>query len=320
MNNQELISIIIPIYNVEKFLDRCIKSVIAQTYTNIQIILVDDGSPDMCPEMCDYYAKLDKRIEVIHKKNGGLSDARNAGLHMAKGEWVTFIDSDDMISNSFIESLYKTAIDNKCDIAMCKFKSFEDQIPNNIKHCNNVDVVSSENMLNRIYGTNHKSYLETIVTWNKIYRKALFNEIRFPYGRIHEDEATTYKLLYFAKNIAIINEELYFYYQNPSGIMKRQFNVNRLDYLDALRERYNFFDEKGLDILADKTAKLLYIYIQDYASLNKVDVKDYDIFISLLKSKYRKIRPILIKSNFKIKDKIRIYISYLFFGALTLRI
>ena len=119
---EQLVSIIVPIYNVEKYIKECIDSIINQTYKNLEIILVDDGSPDCCPKICDEYSKKDKRIKVIHKENGGLSSARNAGLDVAKGEYVSFIDSDDVVDEKFIETLYNLCIENNCDISECNFQ------------------------------------------------------------------------------------------------------------------------------------------------------------------------------------------------------
>ena len=123
----ELITVIVPVYKVEKYLDRCVQSIVDQTYTNLEIILVDDGSPDNCPKMCDEWAKKDKRIKVIHKQNGGLSDARNAGLEKAKGKYVGFVDSDDYISPIMYEKLYKCIIDNQADMAMCGFSTVDEK-------------------------------------------------------------------------------------------------------------------------------------------------------------------------------------------------
>lgn len=321
MSCQDLISVIVPIYGVENYLARCIDSILAQTYRELQIILVDDGSLDGCPGICDSYAKKDERIQVIHKINGGLSDARNAGLEVANGKWIAFVDSDDVLDAKFIESLYQAAVKTQSKIAICGFEEFDEELPKQkrLAECTPT-VFTGAQMLERIYSDNHYEYLESVVAWNKLYHSDLFANVRFPVGKIHEDEATTYKLFFAAERVVLVKTPLYYYFQNRSGIMKRKFNVKRLDYIDALFERYMFYEEKKLPELAQKTAEKLYIFIVDYASLNHDAVENYDVFIKELKKKYRKIRPILMKAKFGWKDYIRIFVSSIYFGALTVEI
>ena len=233
-----IISIIVPIYKVEKYLDRCINSILNQTFKDFELILVDDGSPDRCGDICEEYAKKDKRIKVIHKENGGLSDARNAGLDIAKGEFVGFVDSDDFIHKDMYMILYDTLVKSKSDISQCKFKYFskENELNKNIindgkyKIYNNIDAIE-EIMDNKNLNAN---------VWNKLYKRELFREIRFPKGKIHEDEFVTYKVFYRAKTISYVNKELYYYFSNDTGIMKN-LNINsKFDWIEAIEERNEF--------------------------------------------------------------------------------
>lgn len=195
---EELISVIVPIYNVEKYLNKCIESIINQSYSNLEIILVDDGSKDSSGIMCDSYILKDKRIKVIHKENGGLSDARNVGLDKAKGEYIVFIDSDDWIDEKMIEILYNIIKKNNSDISICDyFLAYNEEIQTQKE---DIEIINLSNIeaLKTIYDKDLGVCM--IVAWNKLYKRNLFkDDIRYPYGKIHEDEFTTYKLLYKAK-------------------------------------------------------------------------------------------------------------------------
>ena len=245
-----LISIVLPIYNIEKYLTDCIESVINQTYKNIEIILVDDGSEDNCATICDNYANKDKRIKVIHKENGGLSDARNAGLKIATGEYITFIDSDDIIDKQYIENLFEILVENNADIAICNYKEIEEknnykQLPKNYKPKNEIDIFDNIESLKQMY-TSHKHGM-VFVAWAKLYKKELFikNNIKYPEGKIHEDTYTTYKLLYYAKKVVFTEKELYFYRLRKGSIMNSKFNLKKLDKLPAIEETCEFFLEKN---------------------------------------------------------------------------
>lgn len=251
LKEDKKISIIIPIYMVEKYLKRCIDSVTNQTYRNLEIILVNDGSKDNCEKICDEYKQVDHRIKVIHKENGGLSDARNAGLEIASGDYICFVDSDDVINCNYIKILYKNMIDNNADISECNFKRFNDDKQleeiNNIQNNKiNKDIVTltSDKMLeDRFY--NKKYVVQSTVVWNKMYKKELYDKIRFPKGKLHEDEFTTYKIVNNANNIVITSDELYYYRQNQEGIMKSNFNEKRLVALEAIKQSKEFFKRQG---------------------------------------------------------------------------
>lgn len=230
-----LISIIVPIYNVEKYLNKCIDSIINQTYKNIEIILINDGSEDNSGKICDKYAKEDSRIKVIHKKNGGLSDARNVGIDASQGDYIAFIDSDDWVDLYMIERLYNLIIQHKADIVQGDYIEVydEDNILKNITK-EEINFYNSNQMLEYLYG---EKYVKTVVVWNKLYKKELFDQIRFPKGRLHEDEFTTYKVIHRANTIIDSNLPVYYYRQRESSIMNSDFNIKRFDILDACIEQ-----------------------------------------------------------------------------------
>ena len=256
------ISIIIPIYNVEKYLERCINSIINQTYSNIEILLIDDGSTDSSPTICDNYQKKDNRIKVIHKQNGGLSDARNKGIEIATGEYLIFIDSDDYIEKNMVEVLYNDLIKNNADISICDYiKEYSDK-----KEIDNFDkkyfVISGNDKYNYLY---NEYSIRTIVAWNKIYKKELFKEIRYEKGKVHEDEFIIHELLNKAKKISYVLEPLYHYIQRDNSIT-HSFNYKRFDKIEALDQRADFFQKNNMNNLYYETNRNI---INSIASLNK---------------------------------------------------
>ncbi len=237
---QDLISIVVPIYKVEKYLEKCVESICNQTYRNLEIILVDDGSPDQCGAMCEEYASKDDRIKVIHKKNGGLSDARNAGIDVAKGTYIGFVDSDDYIHPSMFEILYKAVKENDAEISVCNFFKVEDGEYVNYKGISNVNsVVFDTEREYAQYAFEEKTMDFFTVAWNKLYKRELFDEIRYPFGKIHEDEFTTYKLFHLSKKAVYVKEDLYFYVQRAGSIMANGFDERSFHKLEAYEERLN---------------------------------------------------------------------------------
>lgn len=244
-----LISVIVPVYRVEKYLERCVKSILSQTYKNLEVILVDDGSPDQCPAICDACAEKDARVKVIHQENKGLSGARNAGIDAASGEYLAFVDSDDYVSPHFIEELYQLLQDTGCAIGQCRFSY--------VKGDGLVDegdsafcIYRGESLMEQLYGPEEKATC-FVVAWNKLYRAELFKEtgIRYPEGRIHEDEATTYRLFHEAKKLAFLDRALYGYYTENGGSITSVFSAKRLQWLTAHEERIAFFKKNGYEKL-----------------------------------------------------------------------
>lgn len=213
---KDLVSIVVPVYKVEKYIRECIDSILNQTYKNLEVILVDDGSLDNCPYICDQYALKDKRITVYHKKNGGLSDARNYGLKMANGRYVMFIDSDDYIENDMVETLLKNIINYKADISICDcYFLYKDKIIKNDVE-NNIQEMSHDEALLRLNKQNSFGF----AAWNKMYKKELFSTISFPKGKVNEDWYIMYKIFDKAKKVIYQPIAKYYYRQRKSSISK----------------------------------------------------------------------------------------------------
>ena len=236
-----LISVIVPVYKVEPYLRRCVDSILAQTFTGFELILVDDGSPDNCGMICDEYAAQDSRIHVIHQKNGGLSAARNAGIDWAvansDSRWLSFVDSDDWVHPSFLDFLYRAVKETGTQVSACGIRKVEGEVglPDVKYH--------AENMLwDKFYLAD---WVRGVVAWNKLYDKNLFKGLRYPVGRIHEDEFVTYRLLARASTVTVVDVELYLYFQNPAGIMKSGFSLARLDAIEALKGQCSFAKKNG---------------------------------------------------------------------------
>ena len=280
------ISIIIPIYNVEKYLKRCIDSIVNQTYKNTEIILVNDGSPDNCGKICDAYAKNDSRIKVIHKENGGLSSARNAALDIASGEYIMFVDSDDWIYENSLEQLNEY-IDMDYDIINFKFSFVKE---------NSKELIETHNGIKDSYECDLITYIDKLFSgelnffiWNKLYKKSLFDEVRFPEGRNYEDLATIYKLYFNAKSIIVTDYTLYYYWLgNSNSITSNSTVKNMTDYLLSTKE--------------------IYEVNKNYLQINKIDFSNVDTWYKMM------IIQLLInytKSTYKDDDLKREIISEL---------
>lgn len=244
-----LISVIVPVYRVEEYLERCVESILSQTYENLEVILVDDGSPDRCPTICDAYAGKDARVKVIHQENKGLSGARNAGIELAEGEYLAFVDSDDYVSPHFIEGLHELLQETGCAIGQCRFSYVKGEKlteEGDSAFC----IYRGESLMEQLYGPEEKATY-FVVAWNKLYRAELFKEtgIRYPEGRIHEDEATTYQLFHAAKKLAFLDKAMYGYYTENGGSITSVFSAKRLQWLTAQEERIAFFRQNGYEKL-----------------------------------------------------------------------
>lgn len=248
---ENLVSIIVPIYNVEKFLKKCINSIVSQTYKNIEIILVNDGSPDDCLRICKEYSEKDNRIIVVDKKNGGLSDARNSGIERATGKYLVFIDSDDYIEKNMIEELYNNIVETQSDISICNFYTTIDNFDiENKATLHKVIYSDNENIYDMLY---NKYALQTIISWNKIYKKELFENCKYPVGLIHEDQYIICDILSQCKKISYMTDKfLYHYVQRENSIMKT-FNIKRFDIVKGLNRRIEFFESMKAEKLVART-------------------------------------------------------------------
>lgn len=228
----ELISIIVPVYNVEQYLDNCVRSIITQTYRHIEIILVDDGSTDRSGEMCDAFAKTDERIKVVHKKNGGLSDARNVGIDIATGKFIMFVDSDDYITNYAVGYLYKLVKETEANISVGRLEVTKKLNSEGTLHTGQVYTYTNKEAIGQLLYAN----LFSTSAPAKLYERKLFENIRFPVGKLHEDLYTIYKIMDKAHKVVYGSEVVYFYYHRTGSITVSKFSVRRLDAIDALNQ------------------------------------------------------------------------------------
>lgn len=267
-----MISIIIPVYNVEKYLERCVESVFAQTYSAYELILVDDGSTDGSGKICDRLAKRDDRVRVIHKENGGLSSARNTGLKMSRGEYITFIDSDDVVHPCYLECLLKAG--KHADISMGKLERFSGETVSfaDIDKNEKPDLKTGQETLGCFF--EQKAEVANYVSaCCKLYKRELFDGIVFPEGRLFEDEFTTYRLYYKADKVAVSQNILYYYYVNDTGITRNLTLLKRCDEYDAQWERIHFFyDHQLTDLWKLALREYLATALWDLKDSNKAEV------------------------------------------------
>lgn len=230
MKKNDLVSVVVPVYNVEKYLRRCIDSIILQSYINLEIILVDDGSLDSSGNICDEYLKKDKRIKVIHQKNGGLSAARNTGIKKSIGKYICFIDSDDYVEKDYVKIMYDKIILDDSDIVICNYK----RIYENKELLCNADKF-------------HTEYFLTPSAWNKFYKKNLFDDVKYIENKYYEDLGTTPILIMKSSKISYVSDYLYNYVQNNNSIMKKSndriFEIyDILNYIKKYAEDNNYYD------------------------------------------------------------------------------
>ena len=322
----DLISIIVPIYKVEKYLDKCVQSIVSQTYTNLEIILVDDGSPDRCGQMCDTWAERDSRIRVIHKVNGGLSDARNAGIDASHGDYLMFIDSDDYISPVMAEKMLETLVETDSDCVSCYIEIVGAERP----------VVSGTEVmiLGKVEALRELSILRGGFLWvsacNKLFKRELFTDLRFPVGKIHEDQYIMHHVFYACNRVAIIPEYYYYIVQNEESITRAKKTIKRLDDIDAVYDRAIFYEEKGLQELLPGVAELiilryeeLYFSIEDHSPEAKKRFKDarkktwYTYFKYASPKKGAEVLSLVFPGLFKIlsKNRVRSRIKGLFHSS-----
>lgn len=296
-----IISIIVPIYNVEKYINRCIDSILAQTISDFELILVDDGSPDDCGKICDEYEKIDSRIKVIHKKNGGLADARNIGLDIAIGEYIGFIDSDDYIKIDMYEKLLNACICNQADISMCgRYNVYK----NELKPSFSFDGC-------RVWDS--KEAIQNLLTWNnidssacdKLFKKSLFDKTRFPVGKYNEDIFVMTEILFRANKIVHIGESKYYYYHRPESITTEAFSEKKMDLLDASQNVLNFVSDKYPDLKSKAQSfhnkGIIYLLILLQPKPNK---KKYFVYYMILrKLLFKNISSIFLSKYINLSGK-----------------
>ena len=311
MEIETLISVIVPVYNMQQYLARAIESIQLQTYQNIEIILVDDGSNDESGTICEIYAQNDPRIKIIHKENGGLSSARNAGIDIAEGRYFAFVDSDDCIRNEMLGKMLEIAKQENCDIVQCGFCRFKSEIPE--------EKISVQKIC--ISGMQALQFIDTplyMTAWNKLYKRELFNHVRFPEGKIHEDVGCTYRLFYESKKVVVLEDDLYCYYTNNDSITTGKIKPNKLDLLDAYVGQVLFFEEKKLTGLMRRANNNLAACFGTLLSYERKKYVDYKAFYNETEKRYRSIRKeVLMTHPLRIDLKL---VTLLSFGRLWLPI
>ena len=269
--SKPLISVVVPIYKVETQLRNCLDSILAQTYENLEIILVDDGSPDNCPKICDEYLSKDKRIKVIHKKNGGLSDARNAGIEIATGEYIGFIDSDDWVAPDMYQYLYEGFLKYDCDVAICEYFNVGPTAMTATRR-KEVRIFDGDEILNALLSLKIGNY-----AWNKLYKRTLWKDIRYPVGKNYEDVLTTYRIFLNCKRVISLPDVKYYYLTNESGIVKNPSLKNKLACCSARIERREILKNKKLiNKLTADTKNFMLKEIGNYAfNLREVGLSSF---------------------------------------------
>jgi len=300
---KDLISIIVPVYKVEKYLERCVESLRNQTYKNLEIVLVDDGSPDNCPQMCDNYALMDDRIKVVHKLNGGLSDARNVGVENSTGEYIMFVDSDDFVDEHICEILLKEIKNKNLDMSMCGAQTFEEN-PQAITDYNyGAECFSKEQTIEQIYYSKIK-YVMT--AWAKLYRREVVLNLKYPLKRFHEDEFVFHKLFCEINGFCYVDLPMYFYFQRTDSIMGSKSIKKAEDRFLAFSSRFDYLQK----YYPQNNEKNINLYLAELRGL-------YATYIGLDKNYSKKIKNIynknykLIKKHTK-KDLLFKYLNWLY--------
>ena len=287
-----LISVIVPVYNVQPYLARCVDSILSQTYKNLEIFLVDDGSPDDCGRMCDEYKKADSRVKVIHKDNGGLSDARNVAIDVASGDYILCVDSDDYIHHTMIEVLYLSLKKHGCDISIASHLNVTDQ--------GKPDLSSKKENKTKVFdvqsGLEAMLYQKDITTsaWGKLYKAELFTNIRYPKGKLCEDLDTTYRLFAKSKKIVLNSVKLYFYLQRDNSIINSSFKPARMDALKFAEDQLTFVEREFPAIKKSAHNRLFMEAVFIMLTMQKTAVGSHDVNWTRCVNAIKKHRKIVL--------------------------
>lgn len=291
------ICIVVPVYKVEEYLHRCIDSILAQTYGSFTLLLIDDGSPDLCGAICDDYAKKDTRVVVVHQENAGVSVARNLGIDWTlshpEHQWLTFIDSDDWIHPMYLEALIHAA--SKFQVKISQINIFETSNTIDDSPCNNpIPVLLTAGQAYRNYG---------VCPWGKLFHVTLLKDIRFPVGIRHEDEFTTYRIMFSQSHIAYVNKKMYYYYIRENSFMHADWTTDHLVCLDARDEQLAFFQSKNMP---DEYSYIYRFYLSDLETdYRKIQEKPFPRKRNLLKKIQRRTRRVIRHHGFAPKPTIQ---------------
>lgn len=298
------VSVVIPVYNVEMYLDRCVESVINQTYENLEIILVDDGSLDRCPMICDGWKEKDKRIIVVHKKNGGLSDARNNGIDIATGDYIAFVDSDDFIELNMIERMINAIIINDADIATCGRFIYDGEIKSRPQSFQESKLLSGEEAIANLF----RGKLIEEAAWDKLYKKELFNDIRFPTGEINEDLPIMPYIFKRTDKVICTGVPLYYYCVNPNSITHTNYTSKNsvvIKHLNDLKSNflnnYPIFEKDFIYLLGRYCYGMLLYFVFDKKLIDNYP-DDYSYYKKGLNSAFNEL---MVSDEIEIKTKIK---------------
>jgi len=295
-----LVSVIVPIYKVEKYLNKCVDSIMKQTYKNLEIILVDDGSPDNCGKICDEYAQADERIKVIHKENGGLSDARNEGIKIANGDYIMFVDSDDYLSLDCVEHLYHTSIEHNADLVIGSNKKFDDESGEII--WNTADSENKIEIMNRTDAMKDM-FMNGCSAWARLYKASVHKDIFFPYGEINEDEAIVLKILERCNTVVKTNKVIYNYRWRAESITSASFSPKKLVWCKHCRDNYDFIKQNYPHLVY--YAKLRYVEsLKWLLTLMAYDFKENKVHIVKLRKEFKANIHFYLKSQVSLVNKI----------------
>lgn len=293
---EDLITVIIPVYNKEKYIERTLNSIINQSYSNLEIIIVNDGSTDGSRDLCAKFQKKDTRIKLINTENHGAGHARNIGINRAKGQYISFIDADDYIDENYYEILYSMIINASADIAECRYIRVSGKEENiNVDKENEIRVVNNIQKLKELYGRNEEEYVNTVIMCNKLFKKELFNNVHYPEGRIIDDEFITYKLIYASKKIAVTNSRLYYYVQSQNSVMRDNFKEQRVkDTINVYDAVYEFSVKNNIQEIIDL---VLIRYLQYCIELiqktkKSIQISDKNQVINYICEKFNEKRAI----------------------------
>lgn len=304
MKEDILISVIIPVYQTEKYLWRCVESVLQQSYKNLEILLIDDGSTDKSPAVCDNLALLDQRVKVVHQANGGISSARNTGLGKAKGEYLAFLDSDDFLQEHFIKYLLFLCLKNKADIAACKLYTGSGS------EFKGVSMKGEAYVFDKKQALLSRKIKSGVV--GKLYKRELFKDLTFPVSDHfnYEDEALTYKLLYQSSKVVLSEKPLYYYFQNTESTTRKENHYKTEDFYEVLQNRIQFFSDKDKELLEYSweyfCLNLMLFYIS--CKKDKKNTNDKERILKLYEKAYFKT---IFSQRTSIADKLMFTCFYL---------
>ena len=296
------ISVVVPVYKVESYLRRCVDSILRQSFTDFELILVDDGSPDNCPAICDEYVVKDGRVHVIHQENGGLSAARNAGIDYcfsnSDSEWISFVDSDDWVHCDYLKTLIDLAQEYGVSISVCGYIKRD-------TYCLDDPLKDKKPLMLESNQAYADYYSFCMPAYCKIYRKALFAELRFPPGKLHEDAFITHLLIFTAERVAISEEKLYYYFSNPESITRAEWTEKRLDEIEAHEKRLAFLQDKNCpDAYKREVQAYLYTLLYHIKSVESISDLSPEYSRMLIKKlrkdilRFRKVRLFAFHDNY----------------------